>query len=171
MRNRFNLNEEEKNRIRGLHGISLITEQPEPVEEPTFPDEEGNPRPGDGCDAKNLCDDPNNPGECIECEDVEQGGDEFDDEIIDDEITDEEIVDAPEDEDSWLKERWEDLTDAVRNVFRRSKHFAGCSGPNSCPAWGKVDRKRRRKILRRIRFKFPKIKWPKIKLFSKREWN
>ena len=27
MKNRFNLNEEEKNRIRGLHGINIITEQ------------------------------------------------------------------------------------------------------------------------------------------------
>lgn len=38
MKNRFNLNESEKNRIRGLHGINILSEQNEPA-----PD--GNPRP------------------------------------------------------------------------------------------------------------------------------
>ena len=35
MRNRFNINEDEKNRIKGLHGINLITEQTD------YSDEEG----------------------------------------------------------------------------------------------------------------------------------
>ena len=81
-------------------------------------------------------------------------------EIVDDEITDEEIVDAPDDEDSWLEERWEDLTDAVKNIFRRSKHFAGCSGPGSCPGFGKISRRRKKRILRSISLAWPRIKWP-----------
>ena len=83
-------------------------------------------------------------------------------EVVDDEITDEEIVDAPEDEDSWLEERWEDLTDAVRNIFRRSKHFAGCSGPGSCPGFGKISRRRKKRILRAISLSWPRIKWPRF---------
>jgi len=129
MRNRFNLSESEKNYIRGLHGINVITEQEE---------------------------------EDLAVVDVEAGADEGVEEIVDDEITNEEIVDVPEDEDSWLEERWEDLTDGVRNIFTRSKHFAGCSGMGSCPAFNKVNRRRKKRILRGISLSWPRLRWPKF---------
>jgi len=135
MKNRFNLTEEEKNHIRGLHGIQVINEQTTGTE--------------DGEEAVVTAD-------AQEVPDVE--------EIVDDEITAEEIVDVPEDEDSWLEERWEDLTDAVRNIFTRSKHFAGCSGMSSCPAFNKVNRRRKKRILRAITLNWPKIKWPRFVL-------
>ena len=141
MRNRFKLNEEEKNRIRGLHGISVITEQ----DDASF-------------EVVNAVDDE----EGVVTADT-QGEPEVE-EIVDDEITAEEIVDVPEDEDSWLEERWEDLTDAVRNIFTRSKHFAGCSGMSSCPAFNKVNRRRKKRILRAITLNWPKIKWPRFVL-------
>ena len=146
MKNRFNLNEEEKNRIRGLHGINVINEQTVP----DIPDEEDievtasleepDPTTADPVDAEPETE-----------------------EIVDDEITDEEIVDVPEDEDSWLEERWEDLTDAVKNIFRRSKHFAGCKPRStSCPSFNKVSRNRKKRILRAISLNWPRIKWPRF---------
>ena len=133
MKNRFNLTEEEKNHIRGLHGIQVINEQTTGTE--------------DGEEAVVTAD-------AQEVPDVE--------EIVDDEITAEEIVDVPEDEDSWLEERWEDLTDGVRNIFTRSKHFAGCSGMGSCPAFNKVNRRRKKRILRGISLSWPRLRWPKF---------
>ena len=50
MRNRFNLNEEEKNRIRGLHGIQLITEQNQPDEEEVDLDTEPTPEEAEPVD-------------------------------------------------------------------------------------------------------------------------
>ena len=50
MRNRFNLNEEEKNRIRGLHGIQLITEQNQPDEEEVDLDTEPTPAEAEPAD-------------------------------------------------------------------------------------------------------------------------
>lgn len=136
MNNRFNVNEEEKNRIRGLHGINVINEQ-------TLPDD---------VDTEEVTSSLEEP---VDAEpDVE--------EIVGDEITDEEIVDVPDDEDSWLEERWEDLTDQVKNIFSRSKHFAGCSGRGSCPGFNKVSRRRKKRILRAISLSFPKIKWPRF---------
>ena len=131
MKNRFNLTEEEKNHIRGLYGIQVINEQ--------------TPGTEDGEEGVVTADAQGEP-------DVE--------EIVDDEITDEEIDDVPDDEDSWLEERWEDLTDSVRRIFTRSKHFAGCSGKGSCPAFNNFNRRRKKRILRAISLNWPKIKWP-----------
>jgi len=142
MRNRFKLNEEEKNRIRGLHGISVITEQ----DDASF-------------EVVNAVDDE----EGVVTADT-QGEPEVE-EIVDDEITAEEIVDVPEDEDSWLEERWEDLSEVVRNIFRRSKAFAACKpSVTSCPAFNEVSRRRKKRILRGISLSWPKIKWPKFVL-------
>ena len=139
MKNRFNLNEEEKNRIRGLHGINVINEQ-------TPPDTDEDV---EGVEALASLEEP-------------EGNEPDVEEIVDDEITDEEIVDVPDDEDSWLEEKWEDLTDALKNIFRRSKHFAGCSGRGSCPGFNKVSRRRKKRILRAISLNWPRIKWPRF---------
>ena len=174
MRNRFNLNESEKNYIRGLHGIRVITEQEE-EEEIDYSKLIGKgctqeelalglePIPGGGCDCppnKRMDED----GNCV----IDEMLVDEDDEIVDDEITDEEIADTPEDEDSWLEERWEDLTDAVKNIFSRARRFRNCKGMTKCPDFNSFNKKRKRKILRRIRWRFPRIKWPRIKLFAKK---
>jgi len=44
-------------------------------------DEEDIQPVGSGCAPKNLCDDPNNPGECIECEE-ESSEEEGEDDVI-----------------------------------------------------------------------------------------
>ena len=173
MRNRFKLNEEEKNRIRGLHGISLITEQP---------DEEGyvgegctdeqralglEPIPGGGCGCPpNKSMDEN--GKCVEGAD--DTVDDVDDDKMDEELTDEEIeaVENPEDEGTWVAERWEDLTDAVRNIFSKTRRFKACRGKGVCPAFNRTRGRKLRRILRKIRFWNPRLKWPRIKLFKKR---
>jgi len=176
MRNRFNLSESEKNYIRGLHGIRVITEQDDDLDYSKLigkgcTEEELalglEPIPGGGCGCP-----PNKfmeNGKCVQGAD-DTADDVDDEEIIDDEMTDVELEDVenPEDEDSWLKERWEDLTDAVRNIFTKTRRFKRCRGKTSCAAWNRVDRNRKRRILRRISYSFPRIKWPRIKLFAKK---
>ena len=171
MNNRFNVNEEEKNRIRGLHGIQVINEQTPAETNSNEPDGgylgEGctqdqialgmEPIPGGGCECPPGTEE-DETGNCIEGEDTTEDVEE----VGGDEITDEEIVNVPDDEDSWLAERWEDLTDQVKNIFSRSKHFAGCSGRGSCPGFNKVSRRRKKRILRAISLNWPKIKWPKF---------
>jgi predicted ATP-grasp superfamily ATP-dependent carboligase len=134
MRNRFNINEEEKNRIRLLHGMSVITEQEE--------------------EALAVVDDEEVDG---------------DDELVDT-ITDEEVqaVENSEDEETWLAEKWEDLTDAVRNIFSKTRRFKLCRGRGSCMAFNSTPKQKLRRMLRRIRWQFPRIKWPRIKLFAKK---
>ena len=83
-------------------------------------------------------------------------------EVVGDEITDEEIADVPDDEDSWLEERWEDLTDAVKNIFSRRRPFAGCRTTTPCPDFNKVSRRRKKRILRSISLAWPRIKWPRF---------
>jgi hypothetical protein len=157
----------ELNRSRELMGLKLINEQQD-IER----DEEGNPRPGDGCAAKNLCDDPNNPGECIECEEGGEApdgasGEEIEDVdiLVDDDIAaDVDENELTDDEDSWVAERWEDLTDAVRNVFRRNKKFSGCKPTKSaCPSFNGMNRRRKLRILSNLTKAFPKFRWPKFR--------
>ena len=138
MRNRFNLSESEKNYIRGLHGIGIITEQEE----------------------EDLA--------VVDVEDTEAGGDE-EVEVVDT-ITDADIeaVENPDDEGSWVAERWEDLTDAVKNIFSKTRNFRLCRGRGSCYAFNSTPKHKLRRMLRRIRWQFPRIKWPRIKLFAKK---
>ena len=94
-------------------------------------------------------------------------------EIIDDEITDEVVqaIENPEDEDTWLEERWEDLTDAVKNIFSRAKLFRNCRGATKCPDFNSMRRRRKRRILSNIQFTWPRFKfrlpWQVRKFISK----
>ena len=136
MNNRFKLNEEEKNRIRGLHGISVITEQEE--EDLAVVDA------GD---------------EEASVEDVEDA-----DILVDDDL--EVVVDEnelPDDEDSWVAERWEDLTDAVRNIFSRNKKFSICRGKGVCAPFNRMNRRRKLRILTNLTMAFDNFNWPKFR--------
>jgi len=129
MRNRFNLSESEKNYIRGLHGIGLITEQ--------------------------------------EDEEVIATTDEVGDDTDVETITDEEIeaVENPEEESTWIAETWDDLTDAVKKLFSKNRKLRRCYKSTACPEFANMDRNGKVKLLRRLKFRFPKLRWPRIKLF------
>ena len=184
MRNRFNLSESEKNYIRGLHGINVITEQ----------EEEGyvgggctedqlalgmEPIPGGGCECPPGTEE-DETGNCVDAGNEEgevspEQEEQEDKDVVDEELTDEEVaaVVDPEKEETWLAERWEDLTDAVRNIFSRNKKFFGCRGKGACPSFNKMSRRRKRRMISRITIQWPKIRfrlpWRVKNVFS--EWK
>ena len=146
MKNRFNVNEEEKNRIRLLHGMKVITEQPE-EDEPIMPDEE----------VIDVEDSIVLPEVTLTPEQEEQE----EQDVADEELTADEVeaVVNPEKEDTWLAEKWEDLTDEVRNIFSRLKIFRMCRGKNACYAFNKKSKRRKRRMLSRISINWPKIRF------------
>lgn len=182
MRNRFNLSESEKNYIRGLHGIEVITEQ---GGEGTFnAEDEGyvgegcteaqlalgmEPIPGGGCGCPPGTEEDEN-GKCVASEvenpEEEASVDESEDAdiLVDDDLeVDVDENELADDEDSWLAERWEDLTDAVRNIFSRNKKFAGCRRMDKCPDFNKMNRRRKLRILSNLTKAFPKFRWPRFR--------
>ena len=126
MKNRFNLTEEEKNYIRGLHGIGVITEQDDATAAVTPTEEK---------------------------EDSEI--------VADGELTDEDIADIGDDEDSWLVERWEDLSEGLKKVFGNLKRFNMCRGKSTCASFNSTPRQRRQRMLRNLKNSFPRLRWPK----------
>ena len=84
--------------------------------------------------------------------------------LVDDDIeTDVDENELTDDEDSWVAERWEDLTDAVRNIFSRNKKFFGCRGKGTCPNFNRMNRRRKLRILTNLTIAFPKFRWPKFR--------
>ena len=83
--------------------------------------------------------------------------------IDDDKIVKEleqDLKNTPDDEDSWLKEKWEDLTDDVKKVW--SNIFTNCTPKSGCPAFDRTPRQKLKSKLRRLTRKFPKLRlWPK----------
>ena len=70
------------------------------------------------------------------------------------------LKNTPDDEDSWLKEKWEDLTDDVKKVW--SNIFTNCTPKSGCPAFDRTPRQKLKSKLRRLTRKFPKLRlWPK----------
>ena len=135
----------ELNRARQIMGLKLINEQ---EEEEVIVDDEvdttDQPSPEEGAS-----------GEEIEDVDI----------LVDDDIAaDVDENELTDDEDSWVAERWEDLTDAVRNVFRRNKKFSGCKPTKSaCPSFNGMNRRRKLRILSNLTKAFPTFRWPKFR--------
>ena len=132
----------ELNRSRELMGLKLINEQEE--EELAVVDDE-------------VVD-----GEGVEEEASDEEIEDVDILVDDDIETDVDENELTDDEDSWVAERWEDLTDAVRNVFSRNKKFAGCRKNSVCPDFNRMNRKRKLRILSNLTKAFPKFKWPRF---------
>ena len=145
----------ELNRARQIMGLKLINEQ---EEEEVIVDDE-----------VDTTDQPSPDDEGVEQEEQE------DKDVADEELTDEEVaaVVDPEKEETWLAERWEDLTDEVRNIFSRNKKFFGCRGKGACPTFNKMSRRRKRRMISRITIQWPKIRfripWQVKNVFS--EWK
>ena len=139
----------ELNRSRELMGLKLINEQA-PVD----------------ADGNIIEPNPLNPDEEVIASEEEASVEEVEDAdiLVDDDL--EEDVDENEladDEDSWVAERWEDLTDAVRNIFSRNKKFFGCRGKGACPDFNRMNRRRKLRILTNLTIAFPKFRWPKFR--------
>ena len=84
--------------------------------------------------------------------------------LVDDDLeADVDENELADDEDSWVAERWEDLTDAVRNIFSRNKKFFGCRGKGACPDFNRMNRRRKLRILTNLTIAFPKFRWPKFR--------
>tara|TARA_R100001463_G_scaffold12745_12_gene34361 strand:- start:873 stop:1427 length:555 start_codon:yes stop_codon:yes gene_type:complete len=81
----------------------------------------------------------------------------------DDKISNElelDLKNTPDDEDSWFEEKWEDLTDDVKEVW--SKIFTNCTPKSGCPAFDRTPRQKLKSKLRRLTSRFPKLRlWPK----------
>ena len=70
------------------------------------------------------------------------------------------LKNTPDDEDSWLKEKWEDLIDDVKKVW--SNVFTNCTPKSGCPAFDRTPRQKLKSKLRSLTRKFPKLRlWPK----------
>jgi len=143
----------ELNRSRELMGLKLINEQ---EEEEVIVDDE-----------VDTTDQPS-PDEEPSVEEVEDMDILVDDDIEAD-VDENELTD---DEDSWAAERWEDLTDAVRNIFSRNKKFSGCRGKGACPNFNRMNRRRKLRILSGLTTAFPKFRWPKFRFrLPKLSWR
>ena len=88
----------------------------------------------------------------------QESGDIEDDKIANE--LEQDLKNTPDDEDSWLKEKWEDLTDDVKKVW--SNIFTNCTPKSGCPAFDRTPRQKLKSKLRSLTRRFPKLRlWPK----------